>query len=501
METSLDRAALLSRAREHHARGELDKARIGYQLVVDRFPRDIEATAQELLCSIHICQWQRYEYLQRVLRDTVRHAGGNVVGEPVLASPFFDADDLRTIAHRHAQTICGKVANSPQRSHTVAGQPDDLSPEHARTPGRLRVGFLGADFHDQATTYLMVGLIEHHDRTGFEYIAYDYGPAPDDAARRRIIAAFDQFSRVAHLANRDIADQIRRDHIDVLIFLRNPADPRCDVLAMRPAPLQLAYLYNPSGFGFPLVDYLIADSIVVPPELEHHYTERIARLPRCYQPNDIRRPLPQALPREQFGLPRDRFVLANMGSPFKITPAIFDIWCEILRRHPGCVLWLLEPRDDVAANLRREASIRGVDPCRLVFAALEPTDRHISRLACADLMLDTYPYGGHTGSSDALWAGVPLVTLAGETFASRVAASLLGAVGLYDLVAHSGSGYVQTISRLIEDRPRHEAYRAYLAAQRPNLPLFDIQTYARDFERMLAGLAATLPAPPSSTPA
>ncbi|KVT84458.1 hypothetical protein WK59_13475 [Burkholderia ubonensis] len=490
MENQQDRQALFEIARGHHSRGELEEARRAYQTIGEQFAIDFDAAAQELLCSIHICHWQRYDYLQRVLRDTVRHSGGNVLGEPILASPYFNAQDLRTIAERHANEVCRKALNDGKASGPA--QPDapvDQLLALSAGGNRLRVGFLGCDFHDQATTYLMVGLIEQHDREHFEYIAYDYGSERDDAARRRILAAFDTCRCVPHLTSAEIAELIRRDQIDILVFLRNPADPRCEVLARRPAPVQLAYLYNPSGFGSSLVDFLVADSSVIPYELEHHYAEKIARLGRCYQPNDVLRPIPQSVRREEFNLPSDRFVLANMGSPFKITPTMFDVWCTILRQHHECVLWLLEPRDHVAANLRREATIRGVDPSRLIFGSIESTDRHISRLACADLMLDTYPYGGHTGSSDALWAGVPVLTLVGETFASRVAASLLAAVGLYDLAARTEQEYIEIAGRLIKDRSRHAAYRTYLSSRRWDLPLFDIQTYARDFEHMLKSVA------------
>ena len=249
--------------------------------------------------------------------------------------------------------------------------------------------------------------------------------------------------------------------------------------------MQVAYLYNPSGFGSPAVDFLIADWVVVPPEHEHYYSEKIARLPFSYQPNDRHRPLPQEATRLEFGLPEDKIVLANLGSPFKITPVMFDCWCAILRAHPQCVLWLLQTNVAVPENLRREASLRGVSPERLYFAPLEAIPRHITRLSCADLMLDTHPYGGHTGSSDALWAGVPVLTLVGETFASRVAASLLNAVGLSTLAARGEAEYIGMAGRLIEDVKTLAAYRSHLVTRRMSLPLFDVRSYARDFENLL----------------
>ncbi|CAE6935055.1 UDP-N-acetylglucosamine-peptide N-acetylglucosaminyltransferase [Paraburkholderia domus] len=470
-----DKSTMLRSADEYWKNGDLEKARKIYQKINEWDPGNLDLVSKELVCSIHLCHWQRYDYLQRVVRDNFRHKGGFLIGEPLLASPYFTAADLLEINRRHMREFL-----SPE----VASRADAIG-----NPERLRVGFLGADFYNQATMHLMIGLVEEHDKDRFEYIAYDSGdPSADDPIRQRAVQAFDEFRCVAGLGNDEVARMIERDAIDILIFIRNLTDPGVGVLARRPAPVQVAYLYNPSGFGAPVVDFLIADSVVVPPELEQYYSERIARLPFSYQPNDRKRPLPQECTRLECGLPDDRIVLANLGSPFKITPAMFDLWCAILREHPQCVLWLLQTNAAVADNLRLEASLRGVDPGRLHFALLENIPLHISRLSCADLMLDTYPYGGHTGSSDALWAGVPVVTLVGETFASRVAASLLNAVGLSTLATRSEAEYVDTAGRLIEDRRTLAAYRSHLVSRRMSLPLFDVQAYARDFENLLLDL-------------
>jgi predicted O-linked N-acetylglucosamine transferase (SPINDLY family) len=333
----------------------------------------------------------------------------------------------------------------------------------------------------------MIGLVEMHDRAAFQYIAYNYGPtsgASPLVARAR--SAFEVFHDVGTLSNRDIAKRIAADDIDVLLFLRGPGDARTGVLALRPAPVQLAYLYYPGGFGFPLVDALIADPIVIPPELLHHYSERILHLPRCYQPNDARRPLPQPLSRSEAGLPDGAVVLANFAQSFKITPAAFDVWCRLLREHARCVLWLLDTHPSVVRNLRNEAAARGVDPARLLFAPMADTQEHLSRIACADLILDTWPYGGHTGTSDALWAGVPVVARCGQTFASRVAPSLLHSVGLDELVASDETQYFQIASSLIGNPKRREALRDHLRLGRSTFELFNPAGYARDFEALLA---------------
>jgi len=470
-----DKTAMVHLADQYWKSGDLEKARRVLQRVNEHDPENLDVQGKELICSIHLCHWQRYDFLQRVVRDNFRHKGGFLVGEPLLASPYFTAADLLEVNRRQMRSLSIGNAASGGRKPVTDG-----------TRERLRVGFLGADFYNQATLHLMIGLIEEHDKNRFEYIAYDSGPPPtDDPIRQRAIQAFDRFHCVHDLGNDELARMIECDAIDILIFIRNLTDPRVGVLAQRPAPVQVAYLYNPSGFGAPAVDFLIADSIVVPPEYEHYYSERIARLPFSYQPNDRRRPLPQTCSRVEFGLPEDKIVLSNLGSSFKITPAMFDCWCRILREHPQCVLWLLQTNVAVAVNLRREASLRGVDPDRLYFAPLEAIPRHITRLSCADLMLDTHPYGGHTGSSDALWAGVPVLTLVGETFASRVAASLLNAVGLSTLATYSEVEYVAMAGHLIENERMSAAYRSHLVSRRMSLPLFDVHSYARDFENLL----------------
>ncbi|UVS82825.1 hypothetical protein EFP18_00705 (plasmid) [Burkholderia glumae] len=473
-----DRAAMIQLADEYLASGNRAKARSIYQKINERDPGELDLICKELVCAIRLCHWQRYDYLQRAMRDSFRYKGGLVVGEPLLASPYFSAADLLDVNRRHMATL-------PMRP-VVGGYPE--RPRHIGCE-RIRVGFLGADFYNQATLHLMVGMLEEHDRSRYEYIAYDSGPCPlDDPIRQRAINAFDQFNYVHDLDNDALGEAIGSDNLDILIFIRNLTDPRLGVLAQRRAPIQVAYLYNPSGFGAPAVDYLIADAVVVPPGHERFYSEQIARLPFCYQPNDQKRPLPQPCTRAELGLPEDRFVLANLGSPYKITPAMFDCWCTILRQHPQCVLWLLETEPEVVSNLRCEASLRGIDPDRLHFSPLDAIVRHISRLACADLMLDTYPYGGHTGSSDALWAGTPVLTLAGETFASRVAASLLHAAGLASLATTSEADYIRMASHLIEDKDALAAYRRHLVSQRMSLPLFDTRAYAADFERLLIDL-------------
>jgi predicted O-linked N-acetylglucosamine transferase (SPINDLY family) len=230
------------------------------------------------------------------------------------------------------------------------------------------------------------------------------------------------------------------------------------------------------------LDYIIADGVVIPPELEEFYSERVLRLPDCYQPNDRKRPLPPAPPRAEAGLPEDGIVFCSFNNAYKLTPDMFDTWCGLLRDVDGSVLWVLSGNTDANANLRREAKARGVDPDRLVFAGRTGLADHLARFRCADLFLDTFPCTAHTTASDALWCGVPVVTRLGETFASRVAASILHAAGLPQLVAHSADDYADIARRLATSPDELAALKAHLEDVRLTCPLFDSARYTRNLE-------------------
>jgi predicted O-linked N-acetylglucosamine transferase (SPINDLY family) len=465
-------------ARAHQRRREFEAARRIYAQVGEQEPFSFEAATQELVCSIEVCDWRRYDHLQRVVHGAARFGAGWVLGETTLSSPYFSAADQRACAERHARHIL-----------TQTGQADFSASEVfvrcAPSEKRLRIGFLGEDFYGQATSYLMTAVIEAHDRARFEYVAYDMHPSPpNDDARARAMHAFDRFETAGGMDSRELAARIEWEEFDILVYIQAPSHRGVEVLARRPAPVQIAWLYYPGPIGAPLVDALVADEIVIPRELEHHYPCHVLRLPGCYQPNDHLRRIPGNASRADFGIPADAFVLANFSQSYKLTPQVFDVWCSLLRRYPQCVLWLLGAHDEVPVNLRREARIRGVDPARLHFAKPMASGIHLTRLALCDVVLDTWPYGGHTLTSDALWAGTPVVTCAGETFASRVAASLLHDVGLPDLVAYDAAGYEACAAGLIEAPTRARQLGTWLAASRDRHALFDSTAYARKLEAL-----------------
>ena len=292
--------------------------------------------------------------------------------------------------------------------------------------GRLRIGYLSSDFHDHATAYMIAELIERHDRDRFEVHGYSYGPDPGGHMRARLVSAFDRFTDIDALAHRAAAARIRADDIDILVDLKGHTyRARPKILAFRPAPVQVNYLGFPGTMGAPFIDYIVADDFIVPRDRQTLYAEKLAYLPDCYQPNDTRREIAAAPGRAACGLPAQGFVFCAFNNSFKITPAFFAIWMRLLQQVPGSVLWLLESNALVRRNLTAVAAAAGVDPDRLVFAPMLPHGQHLARHRHADLFLDTLPCNAHTTASDALWAGLPVLTCAGETFAGRVAGSIV----------------------------------------------------------------------------
>ena len=357
-------------------------------------------------------------------------------------------------------------------------------PPRALTGRKLRIGYLSADFHDHATAALLVQLLECRDRDRFEVLLFSHGPDDGSALRQRIAAACEQFIELREADLLGTAQAIRAAEVDILVDLKgHTADSRMAALACRPAPVQAAWLGFPGTSGLDAIDYIIGDPIVTPLDHAARYSERIAQLPHCYQPNDGRRQRQGKVPtRAELGLPDDALVLLAANPVYKLTPALLDAWAEILRRLPQAVLWQLSGGEQADARLRAEAQARGVAPQRLVFAPRVSMQQHLLRLAAADLALDSWPCNGHTTSSDALWAGVPVLTLQGETFASRVAASLLRSAGLDELVLDSAQDYVDAACALGSDRAARDALRARLAQGIGTL--YDAARLARELEAL-----------------
>lgn len=371
--------------------------------------------------------------------------------------------------------------------------PPPPAPVPAPVPGRrIRIGYLSYDFFNHATTLLAVALFERHDRARFEVFAYSFSPDDGSAIRRRVVSAFDHFVEVGALSDADAARRIRADAIDVLVDLKGYTyGARTRILALRPAAVQVNYLGYPGSMGAPFIDYILGDPLITPEAHQPFYDERIVRLPDCYQPNDGGRIIAAEAPsRAACGLPDDAFVFCCFNNTYKITPPVFAAWMRILARVPGAVLWLYEANPAAQDNLQYAAGAHGIDPQRIVFAGHVGSPEHLARLRHADLVLDTLPYNAHTTASDALWAGVPVLTCLGETMAGRVAGSLLGAVGLPELITTALDDYEALACALAADRARLDALRARLAANRERAPLFDTARYARGIEAAFARMHA-----------
>jgi predicted O-linked N-acetylglucosamine transferase (SPINDLY family) len=331
----------------------------------------------------------------------------------------------------------------------------------------------------------MAGLFEQHDRTRFETVAISFGPDFSDYWRARLVASVDRFEDLRLCSDREIAARIRELEVDIAVDLKgHTSDARPGILQHRPAPVQVSYLGFPGTTGLSEMDYLIADRVLVPESDELFYTEKIVRLPDSYQVNDNQRPIsPQTFTRAQLGLPAQSFIFCCFNSSYKITPEVFAVWMRLLHGVEGSVLWLLADSSAVQRNLRDEAARQGVEPQRLIFASRLAPAEHLARLQLADLFLDTLPCNAHTTASDSLWAGLPILTCAGESFAGRVCASLLTAVGLPELVSHSLQAYEALARELATDSVKYQGIRERLAANRSRAALFDTRRFTRHLEQ------------------
>jgi protein O-GlcNAc transferase len=445
----------------------------------------------DLAATLHwiqreLCDWDGLDALEARLATAVRtHRGDG----PMPVTPFGALTlPLTPLELRSVATSQARVAERGARRLCADARPAKR-PGGAR-PGRLVIGYASADFHDHATTHLMAGLFAAHDRARFEIRLYSYGRADASGWRRRLVDGSDAFVDIAGLGLCEAARRIRADGVDVLVDLKGfTRDGRPELFALRPAPVQINYLGYPGTMGAPWYDGLVTDEVCSPPGSEAQFAERLVNLPGSYQVNDRAQEIADRAPsRTECGLPDQGVVYCCFNQTYKIEPALFDVWAHILHRVPDSVLWLFRSHDEAEVNLRREAERRHLDPARLVFAGKLSKAEHLARHRHADLFLDTLRVNAHTTASDALWAGVPLLTCPGETFQSRVAASLLHAAGLPELVVPDLASYEETAVRLGQAGDELAVLRARLAANRLSCALFDTQRYARNLERAFDAL-------------
>ena len=464
--------------------GRLDEAIAAFGQALAIRPDNATARLLKLYHQIQICDWTAFEAFGRLNHN------GELPDDAI--SPFaalvFEDDPERQLARSRAWA---RASFRPA--------PAPLPRKPATSGGKIRIGYFSADFHNHATLYLMSGLLREHDHDRFEIFAYSYGHAADDAMRHQLLASVDHFSDIRQLSDVAAVALARSHGLDIAIDLKGyTLNTRSQLFASRLAPVQISYLGYPGSMGAEFIDYLVADPVVIPPASRAAYSEKLLLLPYSYQANDNQRPIATKGPgRAEAGLPEQAFVFCCFNHCYKIGPREFAIWMRLLAWVPGSVLWLLRSNRWAEANLRARAAEVGIEPARIVFAESLPHDEHLARLQLADLFLDTFNVNAHTTASDALWAGLPIVSMAGRQFAALVGASLLAAAGLAELICDSEAAYEALCLDLAARPEKLAAFRAILATEHEALPLFDTLRYTRHLEsayeavhrRAVAGLA------------
>jgi predicted O-linked N-acetylglucosamine transferase (SPINDLY family) len=423
-----------------------------------------------LHCKMHLCDWSNFTTECQHLISAIRNNKSNTNPFAFIAISTSREDQLKCAKlwiNEKYPTVSKPIWNGEIYKHD-----------------KIRIGYVSADFQQHATSDLIAGLFEGHDKAKFKTVAISIGPDDNSKIRVRLTKAFDSFSDVRLLSDEEIASQIKHNEIDILVDLKGfTQDARTGIFAHRPAPIQVNYLGYPGTMGGNYIDYIIADQTLIPLLHQQDYSEKIVYLPNSYQVNDRKRAISEkAFSREELGLPHNGFVFCCFNNSYKISPEVFDCWMRIIKNVKGSVLWLLEVSEPTTCNLRMEAKARGIDPDRLVFAKKLPAPDHLARHRLADLSLDTLPYNAHTTASDALWAGLPVLTQIGETFAGRVAASLLNAIGLGELIATTARQYEEIAIELAINPEKLAAIKTKLANNRLSTPLFDTQLFTRHIE-------------------
>lgn len=446
-----------------------EEALVSYDTALKFTPERAWLYGAWLYAKMQLCDWTGMH--EAIAGLFPRVDAGRQAIQPLITVAI--SDDLRFQSH---------VAEIAAAAYGPAAVPP---PPPRRRREIIRLGYYSADFHDHATANLAVGLFELHDRSQFEVVALSIGPDRDDPMRQRLLSAFDRFIDVRQRSDQEVAQLSRELEIDIAIDLKGYSrDARPGIFMQRAAPIQVNYLGFPGTMAADCIDYLIADATVIPEPSRPHYSEKIVYLPHSYQVNDRKRaPAAPEPSRSELGLEPDAFIFCCFNSPYKITPQVFDRWMRILKEVPASLLWLYADNPATAANLRREATQRGIEEARLRFAGPVRQAQHLARQPAADLFLDTFPCGAHTTASDALWMGLPVLTRLGQSFQSRVSASLLQATGMPELITGTDNQYEAMAVALATDPARMAAIRARLLANRLTTPLFNTELYTRYLEQ------------------
>lgn len=459
--------------------GQLDEAIACYKAALRLNPALHHAKVHLVHQKQHICDWQGLdEDVQEIQKWVLDVPQAQISPYAFLAMPNTTAAEQQKCAQNWLKNSYSKLINNKNIIFTYPN----------RSKKKLKIGYFSSDFRLHPLAFLITELIELHDRSQFEIYAYSYAIDDKTPERKRLEKAFDHFIDIRPLSLTAAAQRINADEIDILVDLTGfTQTSRSGIAALRPAPINVNWLGFPGTMGdlngTPLFDYILSDAFITPPQQAAYYSEKLALLPDCYQPNDRKRPIGKTPSRKDCGLPENAFVFCCFNQTFKILPSMFDIWMRLLKAKSNSVLWLLECNPWAKENLCREARLRDIDASRLIFAPRVSIADHLARHTLSDLFLDTLPYNAHTTCSDALWMGLPVITCMGDSFAGRVAGSLLKAANLPELITYSLEEYELGALQLANNPNELAAIRHKLAQNKEALPLFDTRRFAQHLEQ------------------
>jgi predicted O-linked N-acetylglucosamine transferase (SPINDLY family) len=427
------------------------------------------AIGSMLHAQLYCCNWTNYRESTDKIIQSIHKGKRSILPFSFLTISDSPADQLS----------CARIHISDRYPES-----DSLHVTHNYRHDKIRLAYLSADFREHAITYLATGLFEKHDQNHFETFAISFCPEDKSQAGQRVKSAFNQFIDASKMSDLEVVDVMRKLEIDIAVDLSGfTQGHRTTVFSHRPAPIQVNYLGYPGTMGTNYIDYILADRHVIPPEQQSHYTEKVIYLPDSYQVNDSRRIIAERTPsRKEALLPESGFIFCCFNSNYKISPEVYDIWMRLLHSVEGSVLWLIECNVAARLNLKREAVRRGIAVNRLIFAPQMKHSEHLARQRLADLFLDTLTYNAHTTASDALWAGLPVLTCTGNTFAGRVAGSLLHALGLTELICHTPKEYETLALKLATTPIMLNGVKAKLLQNINNHPLFNTDRFCRHIE-------------------
>jgi len=423
-----------------------------------------------------LCSWNNFDSLSKKISKALNK--NSKVIEPF---PFLGLIDNPGASKLSSEIFVKDKIAKPSKIKPLATYKNHKKP---------RIGYYSADFCDHAVLHLMMDVFRNHNKSLFDFFGFSFGPDKNDNWRNEVKNYFIKFEDVTKISDKEVADLSRKLEIDIAIDLTAfTSNSRSGIFSYRAAPIQINYLGYPGTMGAEYVDYIIADEVIIPKENFNYYSEKVLYLPDCYQANMSQKNISKKqFKRSDFGLPDNAFVFCSFNNNYKITPHIFDIWMNILKKVPNSVLWIFKSNETASRNLKRETELRGVDPNRVIFASYLPNDEHLKRLSLADLFLDTFPYNAHVTASDAIRMGIPILTLTGNSFASRVGASILSCIGIKELITRNKREYQELGIELALNTNKLYKIKKRLRDSLSKSSLYDSHLFTKNLENIYFNL-------------